>query len=114
DTPVEVLHTTLLGTLKWLMRGTIPTLNDEQKGTLVVRIDNASYAGFVMSLRGNEIVKYVGSLIGRDLKVFFQIAPFLLHGLVAEELMSVWQAMSELSALAYASVILDLDEYVAS
>ena len=64
-TPIESLHTILLGPYKYLLKSTIPTLSSAQKEEVLARIRTFNYFGFDVGLIGN-VVKYHQSFIGRE------------------------------------------------
>jgi hypothetical protein len=112
DTPIEILHTILLGVIKYLSKETIGELNVQQKAILSARISATSYTLFDRPINANQIIRYVGSCVGKDFKAFVQVAPFVLHGLVSEELMDSWISVATMACLAFTRTINDAEEYL--
>jgi hypothetical protein len=73
STPVETLHTILLGPYKYLLRKLMSKLTSQKKEEIRARIRAFSYTGFKTRL-STDICKYTGSLVGRDFKVLAQMA----------------------------------------
>ncbi|KAJ3720842.1 hypothetical protein DFJ43DRAFT_1001105 [Lentinula guzmanii] len=113
DTPVEILHVILLGFLKYLWRDAMARLSDQQKNLLITRISSFNVNGLdIPSLNGTTLVKYAGSLVGRDFRIIAQIAVFVLYDLVPEECYTTWRALSTLVPLVWQPVIEDMDTYL--
>ncbi|KAJ3989861.1 hypothetical protein F5890DRAFT_1561385 [Lentinula detonsa] len=115
DTPVEILHVVLLGFVKYLWRDAIARLSDVQKDLLISRLLAFNVDGLELSaLAGITLVKYAGSLVGRDFRVISQAAVFVLYDLVPGECFATWRALSTLVPLVWLPVIEDMDSYLAS
>ena len=83
DTPVEILHVVLLGFVKYFWCDTISHMNDAQKEILTTRLSLVDVTGLgIPPLAGKTLVKYAGSLTGRDFRAIAQTAPFVLYDLV--------------------------------
>ena len=93
-TPVEVLHTLLLGPVKYLLAATIKGLTPEEKQKLHVKTAALDMSCLERRIRGN-ITKTYGSFVGRDFKLWMQVAAFTLQDLISEEHLTVWVALSE-------------------
>ncbi|KAJ7653590.1 hypothetical protein DFH06DRAFT_1417140 [Mycena polygramma] len=92
DTPVEILHTILLG---------------------VVKLQSTNTNGLsIHAIRANYIMQYANSLIGRQLKTLSQVNIFHVRGLVSEEHFAIWRAVGEFAALMWVPEIHNLDEYL--
>ncbi|KAJ6450061.1 hypothetical protein C8R45DRAFT_1128282 [Mycena sanguinolenta] len=112
DTPVEILHTILLGIVKYIWHVSHKPWSAENKMTYSTRLQSTSTDGLsIPAIRANYIMQYAGSLIGRQLKTIAQINVFHLHGLVTEDKFMVWRAVGELSALLWLPEIRNLVEY---
>ncbi|KAG2035286.1 hypothetical protein BDR03DRAFT_812159, partial [Suillus americanus] len=89
DTPVEILHTVLLGFVKYFWRDAISIRigqNQLKRELLETRLSSVDVAGLGIShLNGRTLVQYAGSLVGRDFRAIAQIAPFVLHDLVPKD-----------------------------
>ncbi|KAL1662140.1 hypothetical protein GGF50DRAFT_59618 [Schizophyllum commune] len=113
DTPVEILHVILLGFVKYFWRDTLTRLNKRQLETLKIRISSFDVRGLGVSpLSGERLVTYGRSLTGSDFRVIAQIAPFVLQGLMKQENIDVWCALSVIVTMAWQSEILDMGVYI--
>ncbi|KAI9429035.1 hypothetical protein H4582DRAFT_1793629, partial [Lactarius indigo] len=120
DTPVEILHTVLLGFVKYLWRDVVHNqlgTNVQKKGTLRTRLDSLDISGLQLPgakhLAGNTLVQYAGSLTGRDFRIIAQVAPFVLYDLVPDVCFDAWVSLSNLIPIIWQAEIPNIDEYIA-
>ncbi|KAJ3712456.1 hypothetical protein C8R42DRAFT_594627, partial [Lentinula raphanica] len=114
DTPVEVLHVILLGIVKYFWRDSVNrTNNKSDRATLIARLASFNTWGLgIPPLNGDTLVNYAGSLTGRDFRAIAQAAPFALEGLVSDEQLEVWKAISALVTLVWQPHIHDIETYL--
>ncbi|KAI6028188.1 hypothetical protein EDC04DRAFT_2869143 [Pisolithus marmoratus] len=116
DTPVEVLHTVLLGFVKYFWRDAVNIRigkNKIKKELLETHLSSFDTTGLeIPPLSGHTLVQYAGSLVGHDFWAIAQAAPFVLHGLVPDECYSTWVALSKLIPLIWQSEIDDIDVHL--
>ena len=94
QTPVEVLHTILLGPVKYLVKKTMQNLSSTDKKKVKAKIDAFDFSAYSRRLP-SSFVKIYGSCVGRDFKLWAQIAVFVLDGLISENELEVWLYISE-------------------
>ncbi|KAJ7659053.1 hypothetical protein DFH06DRAFT_1326896 [Mycena polygramma] len=117
DTPVEILHVVLLGFVKYLWRDLVQLQlknKDAKKDLLTTRLSSLDVSGLGLSpLAGRTLVKYSGSLTGRDFRAIAQVAPFVVYDLVSEDCFKTWQALSKLVPLIWQPEIDDIESHIA-
>ena len=118
DTPVEILHTILLGFVKYFWRDVVQNQlpkTSPKRSLLEARLSSVNTAGLgCPPLSGSTLVNYAGSLTGRDFRVIAQVAPFVLVGIVPPSCYNAWVALSSLIPLVWEPRIPDIDDYVVS
>ncbi|OBZ77222.1 hypothetical protein A0H81_02596, partial [Grifola frondosa] len=98
DTPTEILHTVLLGVVKYFWDAT--------------RLDQLS--GLNNPTLGAEyICKYKGGLIGKHFKSLAQVMPFLVYDLVPQIVLDGWTAIGSLIVLLWHTEIINTEDYLA-
>ncbi|KAJ3932436.1 MAG: hypothetical protein NXY57DRAFT_894227, partial [Lentinula lateritia] len=113
DTPVEILHVILLGVVKYYWRDAVARISKKDHEILIGRLSSFNTWGMDLSpLAGKTLVNYAGSLTGRDFRALVQAAPFVLHGLLSNEQVEVWKALSALVSLVWQPEIHDIEQYL--
>ncbi|KAL5496712.1 hypothetical protein EMCRGX_G013056 [Ephydatia muelleri] len=100
STPVEVLHTLLLGPYKYLVRNVMGRLTSAQKLEVLARISSFPFSGFAIRLTRN-IAKYYKSFVGRDFKALAQLALFVFFPYLTAGEIEVWFALSKVFRMVY-------------
>ena len=98
STPVETLHSILSGPYKYLLKATIPKFSKVQKQEILVLIRAFSFSGFRVKLLGN-VIRYHQSFLGRDYKVWAQMAPFIIFPYLDEQDKRLWLALSKVGMI---------------
>ncbi|KAF7367987.1 hypothetical protein MSAN_00864400 [Mycena sanguinolenta] len=112
DTPIEILHTILLGVVKYVWHVTHTAWSPEEKKTFAIRLQATNTDGLsIHAIRSAYIMQYAGSLIGRQFKTITQTNVFHIRGLVSELKFKAWKAVGELSALLWVPEIRSPTEY---
>lgn len=115
DTPFEALHVVLLGTVKYFWRDAVSRIDSDAKDVLIARLNSVIAHGLgISNLRGETLVQYAGSLVGRDFRVILQVAPAVLYGLLPAEAYEAWLALCRLAPLIFQPVIHDFPAYEVS
>ncbi|KAJ7634450.1 hypothetical protein FB45DRAFT_1025398 [Roridomyces roridus] len=116
DTPVEILHIVLLGFVKYMWRDVVQNQlknKDEKLDLLMTRLSSLDVSGLGISpLAGRTLVKYSGSLTGRDFRAIAQVAPFVIYDLVPSDCFETWQALSKMIPLIWQPEIVDLESHL--
>ena len=108
STPVEVLHTVLLGPYKYLTAKVMASLNKQQKEEILAVLDTHDYSGITGRMSSN-ITTYSKSFVGRDFKVWAQIAPFVLKRILSDEMLKLWICLSHVSVTSYTDMCMCLN-----
>ncbi|TRM65621.1 hypothetical protein BD626DRAFT_628781 [Schizophyllum amplum] len=113
DTPVEILHVILLGFVKYFWRDALVRLTKPQLKILKTRLSSFDVRGLGVSpLSGERLVTYGRSLTGSDFRIIAQVAPFVLQGLMKQENIDVWCALSAIVTMAWQPEIPDMDVFI--
>lgn len=116
DTPTKILHTVLLGVVKYFWGQTIFLI---EKGKLVdlfhSHLDSIERDALnAPSLNTDYICSYKGSLIGKHFKSLAQVMPFVIHDLVPQTVVDGWTIIGELVVLLWHTEIDHLEVYLVS
>ena len=116
DTPVEILHVILLGFVKYFWRDAVARIGADKKPMLMAHLSSFDTSGLnIPPLAGYTLVKYAGSLTGRDFRAIAQAAPFVLHDLgLTDDQLHAWSALSALVSLVWQPDISDINHYLVS
>ncbi|KAJ7867198.1 hypothetical protein B0H14DRAFT_3084134 [Mycena olivaceomarginata] len=105
DTPVELLHTVLLGVMKyiWHMLNTTQW-SDADRHLLAIRLQSTDISGLTIPpIRAGYMIQYRNNLIGKHFKTMMQVLIFHVHGICSPEQFTLIKAAE----------IDNMDEYLA-
>ncbi|KAJ2922664.1 hypothetical protein H1R20_g14407, partial [Candolleomyces eurysporus] len=113
DTPVEILHTVLLGVVKYSWHGTHTPWKDAEKSLYSSRLQSTDTKGLsIPAIRAGYIMQYANSLIGRQFRILVQTNTFHVHDLVSKNQYQFIKAIGVLAALLWVPEIQNMDEYL--
>lgn len=108
STPVEVLHTILLGPCKYFLKVVMPTLSKVQKGEILARMKSFSLSGFSVRVYGN-VCQHYKSFVGRDYKAWTQMVLFILKPYITDGQMKVLLNLCKVFRIAYCGLFHPVD-----
>jgi hypothetical protein len=116
DTPVEILHTILLGIIKYIWHHlNTAQWNDEQRALLAIRLQSTDLSGLnVPPLRASYMVQYRNNLIGKHFKTLMQTLPFHIYDITTQKQFQLVKAAADLGARLWVPEIDNMDEYIVS
>jgi hypothetical protein len=116
DTPTEIIHTVLLGVVKYFWGQTIWLMEKlHMMDVFQMWLASVDANGLnVPSLNADCICRYRGSLIGKHFKSLAQIMPFLIHDLVPRSVLDGWCTIGSLVFLLWHTEIDDKEKYLVS
>ncbi|KAI0631688.1 hypothetical protein C8Q77DRAFT_1060980 [Trametes polyzona] len=114
DTPTEVLHTVLLGVVKYFWSQTVFVLEKAKAlQTFQTRLESVNAQGLdVPALNAEYMCHYKGGLIGKHFKSIAQVMPFAIYDLVPTTLLDAWHVLGKLVVLLWHTKIEDTQEYL--
>lgn len=115
DTPVEILHTALLGFIKYAWYGSVEKWKPGSRASklFVPRLQATNTDGLTTPpIRAAYILEHKGALIGKHYKTLSQTMVFHLHDLVTPELFTLVKASGELAAVLWYPEVDDLEKYI--
>jgi hypothetical protein len=101
DTPVELLHTILLGVVKyiWHILNT-SQWSDTDQCLLAIRLQSTDISGLtVPPIRAGYMIQYKNNLIGKHFKTLMQALAFHIHHISTPEQFVLPQALTDLQPL---------------
>ncbi|KAJ7835357.1 hypothetical protein B0H14DRAFT_3109979 [Mycena olivaceomarginata] len=93
DTPVELLHTILLGIVKYVWHILHTTWTEAEQNLFVVRLQSTDLDGLtVPPIRAAYMMQYKNNLIGKHFKTLMQTMMFHMHDLVPPDIFALVKA----------------------
>lgn len=118
DTPVEILHTILLGIVKYAWHILHTSWSEDERNLFTVRLQSTDIDGLTIApIRAAYMMQYRNNLIGKDFKKLMQTAPFHAHGITDAtekhpDRFPLVKAVGELGAALWVHKIENLPEYL--
>lgn len=113
DTPVEILHTILLGIIKYVWHLVNLSWSDADRAKFAVRLQSSDLDGLsVPPLRASYMIQYRNNLIGKHFKTLMQIMPFHVHDLVTPHEFALIKAVGALGAHLWVHEIKSMSAYL--
>ena len=118
-TPVEILHTVLLGIVKYVWHSFITSLPRDARGIkketrdlFVAHFQSTNCDGLNISpIQALYFIQYNNNLIGKHFKILMQTLAFHVFDLVSPPLFGLIKAVGELGALVWFHSIQNMEEY---
>ena len=98
STPVETLHSILLGIAKYMLRAFMGRRSSQEKKEILAKVKAFPYSGFTTRINGN-ICYYYKSFVGRDFKSFLQMALFIVPAYLTNSEKQCWFQLAQVSEL---------------
>ncbi|KAJ6548781.1 hypothetical protein B0H19DRAFT_1211584 [Mycena capillaripes] len=114
DTPVELLHTVLLGVIKyiWHFMNT-KQWSDQDRHLLAIRLQSTDISGLTIPpIRASYMFQYKNNLIGKHFKTLMQTLAFHVHDMCTPEEFTLIKAAGDLGARLWIPVIDDMNGYL--
>ncbi|KAI0692035.1 hypothetical protein BC835DRAFT_1509009 [Cytidiella melzeri] len=115
DTPTEILHTVLLGVVKYFWGQTVHVIKKAKSLALLeARMESLAVHGLNLpAFVPAYICHYRGGLNRKHFKSLAQVMPFLIHDLVPQDVLDGWNVIGELVVLLWHTSIEDQEVYLA-
>ncbi|KAF8505214.1 hypothetical protein JB92DRAFT_3084144 [Gautieria morchelliformis] len=115
DTPVEILHTVLLGSVKYIWHSLHANINDMQREQFITRLQCTDIRGLsVPPICASYMSQNRNGLVGKHFKTLMQTMLFHVHGIVPSSMFKLINSMGKLGAVLWYHSIPNLDQYLAS
>ncbi|KAF8524727.1 hypothetical protein JB92DRAFT_2703097 [Gautieria morchelliformis] len=113
DTPVEILHTVLLGSVKYIWHSLHASINDMQREQFITRLQCTDIRGLsVPPIRASYMSQNRNGLVGKHFKTLMQTMLFHVHGIVPSAMFKLINSMGKLGAVLWYHSIPNLDQYL--
>jgi hypothetical protein len=112
DTAVEILHTILLGPVKYVWHLTHTSLSDSDLSGFAARLQSSSLDGLSIDpVQAEYMIKFRNALVGKQFKQLLQLAIFHIITFVSSTTFDLWNALGFVAALVWFPSIENMDEY---
>jgi hypothetical protein len=112
---VEILHTILLGIVKYIWHNLHTSWQPTDQDLFVIRLESTDIDGLsVPPIRSAYMMQYRNGLIGKHFKTLMQTMVFHVHDIVSPDQFTLIKAMGALGAVLWVPEIDDMDQYLVS
>ncbi|KAJ7073776.1 hypothetical protein C8F01DRAFT_1271598 [Mycena amicta] len=112
DTPVEILHTILLGIIKYVWHLLHTSWSSSQQDLFAVRLQSTDTDGLTIPpIRAAYMMQYRNGLIGKHFKALMQTMVFHMHEITSPEQFALVKAVCALGPLLWVSEIDNMEQY---
>jgi hypothetical protein len=114
DTPTEILHTVLLGIVKYFWAQSVHVMGQNKSmGKFEARLTAIDQNGLnIPKINAQYMCQYKGSLIGKHFKSLAQVMPFVVYDLVPLMVLDAWNIMGRLVVLLWHTEIEEIESYL--
>ncbi|KAJ7204988.1 hypothetical protein GGX14DRAFT_368317 [Mycena pura] len=114
DTPVELLHTVLLGVVKYIWHHmNTARWSDADRQLLAIRLQSTDLSGLsVPPIRGGYMIQYRNNLIGKHFKTLMQVLSFHVHGIGTADEFTLIKSVGDLGARLWIPEIDNMDMHL--
>jgi hypothetical protein len=116
DTPTEILHTVLLGVVKYFWAQSYFVIEKSKEVPVFQsRLASVNLAGLDLpKLSASYMCQHHGSLIGKHFKALVQVMAFISYDLLPPDVFNVWLLLGRLTSLLWYTEIDNVDSYTVS
>ncbi|KAJ7193158.1 hypothetical protein GGX14DRAFT_537656 [Mycena pura] len=112
DTPVEILHTILLGIVKYAWHALHTSWSAKEQDLFAVRLQSTDIDGLtVPPIRAAYMMQYRNNLIGKHFKSLMQTMVFHVHGMTSPEEFILVKAISVFGAVLWGPEIDEMEQH---
>ncbi|KAF8501219.1 hypothetical protein JB92DRAFT_3213844 [Gautieria morchelliformis] len=113
DTPVEILHTVLLGLIKYVWHNLHTSWKDPERELFIIRLQGTNIDGLTIPpIRVAYMSQYRNALVGKHFKTLMQTVVFHVHGIVSQPQFELIKATGRLGAVLWYHKIRNMVEYL--
>ena len=113
DTPVKILHTILLGIVKYVWHGLHTSWDEAQQNLFVIHLQSTDIDGLsVPPICAPYMMQYHNGLIGKHFKTLMQTMVFHVHEIVSADQFTLIKAIGSLGALLWVHEIGNMNRYM--
>ncbi|KAF8494495.1 hypothetical protein JB92DRAFT_3126914 [Gautieria morchelliformis] len=115
DTPVEILHTVLLGLIKYVWHNLHTSWKDPKRELFIIRLQGTNIDGLtILPIHAAYMSQYRNALVGKHFKTLMQTVVFHVHGIVSQPQFELIKATGWLGAVLWYHKIRNMVEYLVS